>query len=460
MGTQEGVKLLSAVAALSANSDIELSDAVMECFELTGDDGNVTIIESTGARKCEVEAIDGFPIGAGYEDSCGPYYAKFVNDPGHQRVFLQKPVFVLYHGRLSEVQTIVFLMETIATMWQAANFPHNVVLVATGFSDQVLSTLALNFIEGSTINVYPLLAPQSPYPNAQYEFLRDLSAITGATIFDPMNLPIDSIGWGEAVQEGEAVDLLHEHLGPGLDYFEAYRYRSNVVGQGDEDLVLVRADELQTQLENPVSELDRILTQERLGKLTGGIAKLKVMGSSNGELKERRDRAEDAISAVRGAIKHGCLPGGGWTLLYVAHQLHRLNDPILQGVLIPALVEPVSRLLWNCGIRTAEEEQQILEPVMKNIHSFDKLGLDPESSELVVYDALNCKHVDPYEGGILDSTPAVLEAIRNSISIATLLGTLGGTVVFKRDYQLEKDEAKATNEFLRNANVNPADERP
>lgn len=456
LGTEDGDKLLASVAAISANTDVELAEAVMECFHLTGDDGSVTIVESTGPRKCEVEAIDGYPIPSGYEDSCGPYYAKFVNDPGNQRVYLQQPVFVLYHGRISEVQTIAFLMETVATMWQAANFPHNVVLIATGFSEQVLSTLALNFVEGSTINVFPLIAPQSPYPNAQYEFLRDISAITGATIFDPMNLPMDSFPWGEAVQEGYAVDLLHEHLGPGLDYFEAYRYRSNLVGQADDDLILVRADELQTQLNNPVSELDKLLLQERYGKLTGGIAKLKVMGSSNGELKERRDRAEDAICAVRGAIKRGCLPGGGWTLLYLAAKLHQLNDDILEGVLIPALSEPVFRLLSNCGVCTAKETQQILGPVLENVKAF----IDGETDEIVTYEAINGAHVSAYEAGILDSTPAVQEAIQNSISIAALLGTLGGTVVFARDHDLERGEARATHDFLRNANHNPANERP
>ncbi len=452
----EGQRLLHSVAKVSANGDTDLADAVLKCFELVGDDGNVTIAEVNGPSAYEVERIEGFPIGMGYEDSCAKFYGKFVNDPANQRVLLDNPVFLVYHGRVTEIQSLVSMFEKVGTLWQSDGTVvedgevvtkedwkarHNVVLVATGFSESVLAQLAINFAHQTTINVFPLLAPVSPIANGQQKFLEDVACITGATLLDPLNAPID---------KASVHDLGY---GDGLTSFEANRFRSTIFGHVSEDEILVRSDELRANIANAESELDRQLLEERLGKLTGGIAKLKVVGASNGELKEKRDRAEDAVCAVRGAIRHGCLPGGGWMLLALMHQLKCENDPIVTGVLIPALFEPVARLLLNCGVDEVEAKS-ILEPVLESIVNVKANGESP-----VVYDALECKHVDAIEGGILDSTPAVLEAVRNSISIAALLGTLGGTVVFKRDAVLERQEASDTNAFVRDASSNPADDR-
>lgn len=437
--------LLHSVAKISANGDVELADAVMQCFDLVGDDGNVTIAELSGPSKYEVERIEGYPIPMGYEESCAKYYQKFINDAATQRCVMEKPVFVLYHGRITEFQTMLSLLDMVGQAWQGRGFNHNVVVVATGFSEQVLSALAFNFAEPTSLNVFPLLVPQSPFMNGQLAFLEDLSAITGAAILDPMNKPMEQ--------------ATLEDLGPGVGCFESTRFRSNIVGNNanpeeasfQDETILLRVDELKTQIANAGSELEKTFLQERIGKLTGGIAKLKVIGASNGELKEKRDRAEDAVCAVRGAIKYGCVPGGGWVLLKLMSILKNENDTILNKVLIPALFEPVKRLLSNVGVND-EEATQILEPVLKSL----TLGV----SEAVVFDALEGKHVKAVEAGVLDATPAVLEAVRNSISIASLLGTLGGTVVFKRDLDLERSEARDTADFLRNSSWNPADERP
>lgn len=468
LSTPEGRKMLKAVASVSANGDSDLADAVMECFDLVGDEGNVTISELSGSSRYEVERIEGFPVLAGYEDSCSKFYPKFINDPGNQRVVMDKPTFLVYNGRIDEVQTIAVLLNRVGYAWQGEGFSHNLVLVAQGFSGSVLGYLATMFAEAQALNVYPLLAPQSPFPNGQLHFLEDLAAITGATLADPLNLPIDQVQL--------------EHLGPGVKVFEASRFRSNIVGRANEDLLLLRVDELQTQLSRAESQLDSIYLQERIGKLTGGIARLKVIGASNGELKEKRDRAEDAVCAVRGAIKFGCLPGGGWTLMRLMKELKdQCADDIVSGVLIPALFEPVKVLLENVGINELNDDEfrAIIEPILKPIScelSEEKLGWVKKArteeeflafmvryraeTKPVVYDALESKHVDPFVGGILDSTPAVLEAIRNSISIASLLGTLGGTVVFARDLDTERTEARDMANWVRDANQNPADERP
>lgn len=439
ISTDAGKALLSNVAKISANGDTDLAKAVMDCFELVGDDGNVTISELNGSSRYEVERIDGFPIAMGYEESAAKFYPKFINDPGNQRVLLERPLFVIYHGRIQDPQSLFTLLSKLGYEFESEKIGPNVVICATGFSESVLGYLGMMFQATGALNVFPLLAPQTPFANGQLDFLMDLCAVTGAELLDPVNIPF----------EDATVDLFGQ-----AETFEAMRFRSNVVGKPDQDRLLKRVDDLKTNLSRAESQLDTIYLQERIGKLTGGIAKLKVIGASNGELKEKRDRAEDAVCAVRGAIKHGVLPGGCWTLLRLMNILKEEKDSAITDVLVPALFEPFRRLLENVGLtaENADEHRYILEGMGASLQ-----GL---SEGMVVYDALEGRLVDAFEGGILDSTPAVLEAIRNSLSIAALLGTLGGTVVFKRNASVEQQEARDMANFMRDSNTNEADERP
>jgi chaperonin GroEL len=463
-GTPEGDKLLWNVAKLSANGDGDLADAVIECLDLVGDKGNVTITEISGPTAYEVERIEGFPVNVGYEDSCGRFYAKFINDPGNQRVYVEKPIFLLFHGRVTDIQSIIFIMERIGMEWQANGFNHNVVLIASGFSESVLAQLAMNWSEPTTINVYPLLAPMNAIPNSQYDFMMDVAAITGAKIFDTLNYPLP--------RTHEEISL--DDLGSKIESFESTRFRSTIVGQCDEVLTLERVDMLEKQVfQSSGSILETTYLQERIGKLTGGIAKLKVIGASNGELRERRDRAEDAIMAVRKSIEFGAIPGGGWALVRLVTEINNSKDEQLIQVLGTAFLEPVMVLFRNLGYSDAEIGNLFLPVPRKMKPTFwdtlferkPKMAYSGsaisgmESKNAMVYDCQEGKWVNAIEGGILDSTPAVLEAIRNSLSIATLLGTLGGCIVYPRDTELERQEARDTDEYLRTVDDNPANER-
>lgn len=433
--------LLYAVAKTSANGDGDLADKVLECYDLVGDEGNVTIIEISGPSGYEVERIEGYSIGSGYEDSCGRFYQKFINDPATYSVKLQKPVFLCYHGKITDIQSIRFILEGIGELWQREGFHHNVVICATGFSETVLSNLAINFAESTTINVFPLIAPQTADINSQLNFLEDVACLTGATVLDPLN---------HSLEKATIDDL---GCGDGLNAFEATRTRATIIGHAkkQEEHIIAKSEDLKVLAECAVSELDRILTLERLGKLTGGIARLKIFGVSNGETKEKRDRAEDAVCAVRGAINHGVLPGGGWTLLKLVKKLQEAHpdDKVVMEILVPALKEPVQRILSNCGM-TEDEAEKVIDEIADN--AFDDR---PE-----IYDAMEQRYVNAFEQGVIDSTPAVLEAVRNSLSIASLLGALGGTVVFGRDLDLERSEAKENANFLRDAeDPNPANSR-
>lgn len=444
--TPEGRSLLRHVANVSANGDTQLAEAVMQCYDMVGDDGNVTIVETAGPSGYRIEPMDGYPIPIGYEDSCLKFYSNVINDAGAQKCVLENPVFVLYHGTLNDINTILPLLEKLSVEFgaflnKASEYNHsNVVVVATAFSEQVLATFTSSFRRDGAVKILPLVIPKSPLQNSQSEFLNDMAAITGATVFDPQSFPLD---------QGEL-----EHLGPGVTGFECSRYRSSVIGKAKdkgvywEDMLVERLAVVEQQVEDAVSELDRILLRERYAKLSGGIVRLVVTGPSNGELKEKRDRAEDAVCAVRGAIQHGFLPGGGWALVKLATMLP--DTDIDNEVLKPALLEPLHRLLLNAGYHTDSSHYQLISPIFQGI----------KDGKQIVYNVREDTYGDAEEMGLLDSTPAVREAVRNSMSIASLVGTLGGIVSFSRDEQLERTEARDVQEWLRDANINPADERP
>lgn len=393
MGTPEGQTQLHAVAKVSANGDSDLADAVMQCFDIIGDAGNVTIVEATGPSKYVVQKIEGYAIPLGFEECCGPFYQKFVNDPGAQQCLLDRPSFIVYHGRITDFNMLYPILNMIAgavndgvQLVEGKKLTHNVVILATGFSETVLAQLAGGFVMEGTLNVFPLLAPMSAVRTGQFDFLMDIAAMSGASMMDPLEKPLQNFSMDD--------------LGVGPTSFECTRFRSSVIGFRDELLLFDRIDQIQKQLtEVAASDLDKILLRERLAKLTSGIARLIVQGPSNGEIKERRDRAEDAVCAVRGAIKYGALPGGGVVLSELVTLLVENPDPIVAEVMSSALLEPIIRLYVNAGF-SPDIALQMTE------------GLEPGKT----FDVLEGKWVDPVAGGILDSAPAVREAIRNSIS--------------------------------------------
>lgn len=433
-------KMTHSVAKLSANGDKDLADAVMKCFDIVGDDGNISIIEQSGPSRYEVEALKGYPVNVGYEESCGKFFPLFLNDKANNRTYMENPVFILYFGALTEIQTVILLLQKIAGAWAnpeeyglTKKFNHNVVLIATHFSESVLSHLGVNMSQPDTINVFPLLMTKSPMQNGEMHQLHDLAAVTGAKVFDPITNPLENAKL--------------EDLGYGIESIEIQRYRTTILGLCDETLVLMRAEEVKQAIASAVSVFDANIMKERLAKLVGGVAKLKVIGASNGELREKRDRAEDAVCAVRGARKSGCLPGGGWTLKMLINELTSFGpycgDIILQQVLVPSLKEPIFKIFRNCGMN--EEESNKAYDLIENKAKLTTLN----ETMAFVYDAWEGRQVAAVAGGILDSVPAVLEAIRSSLSIASLLGTAGGTIVFKRDDELERREAMDTSDFLK-----------
>lgn len=435
-GTDVGKSMAHSVASISANGDTDLADAVVEAFSIVGDSGNVTITEADGDSRYEVEQIKGYKVFSGYEQSCKNLAAMFINDRSKARIITKSPVVVIYNGMLNNENLLLPILQKILAAANArdSKYTQNVVIVAHGFSDAVIGLMGSNCEKGNTLNCYPVVTPRTTRTDGQLSLLEDLAALTNGVILDPINRPLTN------------PDLTVEDLGGGLEYVEIFKGDCSFVGHANDDILLKRVDELKELLKSPESKLDKILYEERIAKLVGGIAKLTIYGNSPADIRERKDRADDAVCAIRGAIKDGCLPGGCWTLLRLAHGINivpNTHDDIrlkfLKDVLGEALVQPFHVLLENIGLsgdEIAHAGKGMVNALIDNKYS-------------TVFDGINLHHVDAFKAGILDSTPAVMEAIRNSISIAGHLGILGGIIVFPRDRELEMAEAKNNQAFQR-----------
>lgn len=415
--TTKNQDLLEKVATISVNGDKDMAKAVIQAFEEVGygASSHVTIQELSGpSGQYEVKLIEGFPVDKGYEESIGKFHPAFINDQGNQRCLLDKPLFILFDGNVTDMVQIQPVLEQIGEEYVSGKSEFkNVVIVAHNFSDQVLTQLAFNFPNPQTINIVPLTTPLSQIINGQLEFLMDVSAFTGAKIFDMNN---------------SLLDATPEDFGKSMEKIEIYRFRTTIVGEPDQLNVEDRASQISTRMKQSESKIEKILLEERLGKLTNGIAQLKIYGSSNAELKEKADRAEDAVCAVRAAISHGCLPGGCRVLinLLIGLLAETENKEIMQEVLIPSLAAPFYKLLDNAGYNV-DEQQEILGKLIEN--------------KDLVYDVENGVFGKAKELGIFDATLAVEQALKNAVSIASVMGTLGGIVAFPRDGQLERQAA-------------------
>lgn len=426
------------VARISANGDSALAKAVMDCFDLVGDEGNVTITEASGASEYIVEKIEGFPVPMGYEESCGVFFPEFINDPATQQSVLKKPLWILYHGIVNDFNEIFLIAQQVAEAASDGKCSPNIVVVATGFSDSMRAQCAASFKTQGAVRIFPLLAPRSIQKTSQLDFLDDVASLTGAKVFNPLNAPLDGI---EGLRDLGGLE--------GPTSFECGRFRSTIIGMADEILILERVDTIERQLDSTnVSELDRQLLRERKAKLTSGIARLIVRGASNGEVKEKRDRAEDAVCAVRSAIKHGALAGGGLTWLKLANEVTKaetddISRLVITSIVVPAVKKPVERLFVNAGY-TDTEIKKIMEEMFE---------------QNTVYDLTAGSWLEPKDESLLDSFSAIRDALRNAISVASLLGTCGGSVVFARDSELERREAVEAMEYLKSANYNEANSR-
>ncbi len=427
-------EILERVATLSANGDIKLAKTIIEAFNLVGEEGNLTIVEGTGPSRYTVERITGYTVDTGYEESAKKFSQGFINDRSGTMVGLEHPVFVLYDGVINDISQIFEGLQKISFYFdETASAYKNIVVVAHGFSDMFLADMHTNWNTDKMIKIFPLLTPQNAILNWRTQFLYDLQAYTGAPVFNPLDRPFSDVN---------PKSLVDTNL---VTNFEAGRFRTSIISKEDEFLISERINELKLQLEKPESEYEANDLRVRIGKLSSGIARLVILAPSQGETRERRDRAEDAWMAIRGAIKTGACPAGGYVLVRLAASLAVAADSltgsrqIAAEILSLALLEPVHVLYKNYGYTDLETEVQRNELLLRDDETFD-------ISEQ--------KWVPKFD--LLDSVPAVSEAIESSISIASLLGTLGGIISFSRDQDTDKYEERLMRDFNKAIEGEPA----
>jgi len=423
----ENRHLLRSVAKISANGDDDLADAVIEAFETVGygASSHVTIREVPGPSGYKVELIEGLPVPIGYEDSLRAQAVRFINDSANQRVFLKSVRFILFDGALNDLNPAMNLIEAIGTRYAQVpggdkNF-ENFVIIAHGFSESVINALAANFESESSFNLVPIVTPMAQFVNSQTHFLHDVAAFTGSKVF----------GLKDQMQNATLEDL-----GIPMESFDYGRFRSTILGDSDPTLVEMRADDLRTLVKTAESQAEKSWIEERIAKITNGIAKLTVMGGSSGEMKEKVDRVDDAVAAVRSAITRGALPGGCRISIDMVLKLQEElpeGDPAL-AVLVPALFSLPHRILDNAG-HTEEEIKEVINTLILNR---DK-----------VYDIENLVYGTAEELGLFDATAAVQESLVNAVSIANVLGTMGAIVCHPRDPAFERSEAAADADFYR-----------
>ena len=384
------------VATISGNNDSEVGNLIATAIEKVGREGVVTIEESkTGETSLEV--VEGMQFDRGYKS---PY---FVTNNTTMQATLDNPYVFIYDGRISTAQ------ELLQVLTKANSENRSLLIIAEDIGDEALATLIVNKMRG-IVQVCAVKAPD--FGERKTLILEDIAILTGGQVISKeKGHKLDKI----------STQQLGQFLGTARLSTISKEETTIVDGKGSEEAIEARAKEIQDQIEKATSFYEKEKLQERLGKLVGGVAIINVGGNSDIEIKEKKDRLEDALFATKAALEDGIVPGGGATLYRVAlnHRAeHNTNVSIARDIVRKALQAPFIKILSNAGV--------------ENWWEFTP-------SELVenkIYDAKNHKMVNAFEAGIIDPAKVVITALKNASSVAgTVLTT--ESIVFEKK---EKDE--------------------
>ncbi len=384
------------VATISGNNDPEVGNLIAEALDKVGREGVVTIEESkTGETTLEI--VEGMQFDRGYKS---PY---FVTNNTTMQSVLDNPYILLYDGRISTAQELLQVL----TKANSENRP--LLIVAEDIGDEALATLIVNKMRG-IVQVCAVKAPD--FGERKTLILEDIAILTGGQVISKdKGLKLDKL----------TTQQLAQYLGTTRLVTVSKEETTIIDGKGNERAIEVRAEEIKEQIEKATSFYEKEKLQERLGKLIGGVAIISVGGNSDIEIREKKDRVEDALFATKAALADGIVPGGGATLYRVALN-HRAeinsNVAIARDIVRNALQAPFKKILSNAGI----------ENWFENI---------PGSGQ--VYDAKNHKMVDAFESGIIDPAKVVITALKNATSVAgTILTT--ESVVFEKKEKNDKSD--------------------
>jgi chaperonin GroEL len=379
--------MIAQVGAISANNDLSIGDIIAQAMDKVGKDGVVTVEEGKSLDTV-LDLVEGMQFDRGF---LSPY---FVTDADRMVAELDDPFILLYDKKLSSLREMLPLLE------QVAKSGRPMVIVAEDIEGEALATLVFNKIRG-ILNIVAVKAPG--FGDRRKAMLEDIGILTG----------------GQVISEELGMKLENasiEHLGSAKKVSVDKENTTIVEGAGTDENIKGRISQIKKQIEDTTSDYDREKLQERLAKLSGGVAVIRVGAATETELKEKKARVEDAMHATKAAVEEGIVPGGGIALLKSIKNLKKIK---LEGdmqyginILIKSLEAPLRQIAGNAGFEGAT----IIEKV-KNSKE-DYFG----------FDALNEKYTDMIQAGIIDPTKVVRIALQNAASVAGLLLTSEGLV--------------------------------
>ena len=387
---------IAQVASISA-ADPVIGETIADALDKVGKDGVVTVEESN-TFGMELEFVEGMQFDKGY---ISPY---FVTDPESQEAVLDDPYILVVNKKISSVQEMLQPLEKVLQSGKP------LLVIAEDIEGEALATLVVNKIRG-TFNAAAVKAPG--FGDRRKAMLQDIATLTGAQVIsEEVGLKLDK------------VDL--DMLGHARKVIITKDDTTIVEGAGEESEVQGRVNQIKAEIENTDSDWDKEKLQERLAKLSGGVAIVKVGAATEVELKEKKHRIEDALSATRAAIEEGIVPGGGVALLQAATVLEKLDlegDEATGAAIVRiALAEPARRIAQNAGYEGAVIVEQIRT-------EGDGRG----------FDAATGAWVDMVKAGIIDPAKVTRSALQNAASIAAIILTVESSVVEKP----EEDEESA-----------------
>jgi chaperonin GroEL len=381
--TVTGKKEIAQVASISAN-DESIGAQIADAMEVVGNDGVITVEESK-TLATELRVVEGMQFDRGY---CSAYMA---TDTEKMEAVLDSPLILITDKKISAIQEILPVLE------QIVQSGRKLLIIAEDVDGEALATLVVNRLRGT----FTCVAVKAPgFGDRRKEMLQDIAVLTGATVIS------SDVGM-------ELKDTTLDMLGTARQVKVDKENTTIVEGSGDKDAIQSRINAIKAQIEDTTSDYDREKLQERLAKLSGGVAVIAVGAATEVEMKDRKLRIEDALAATRAAVEEGIVPGGGVALLNTLNDLDALiaqsEGDYQTGLQIVrrALEEPIRQIAFNAGVEGSV--------VVNNILAADKPGYG--------YDALNNEYGDMTERGIIDPTKVTRSALQNASSIASMVLT-------------------------------------
>jgi chaperonin GroEL len=376
---------ITQVASISA-ADPEVGALIADVMDKVGRDGVITVEESKGLQF-ETEFTEGMQIDRGYLSQY------FVTNTERMEAELDDPYILITDKKISSIQDILPILEKVAQ----TRAP--LVILAEDVDGEALATLVVNKLRG-ILNVLAVKAPA--YGDRRKEMLRDIAILTG----------------GQVISEeiGRKLDTANlEDLGRARRVVSTKDETTFIEGHGDEAAIKGRIEQIRAQIETTTSDFDREKLQERLAKLSGGVAVIKVGAATETELKEKKHRVEDALSATRAAVEEGIVPGGGVTLINAISAIDSIdeNGDVKTGanILRRALEEPLRGIAANAG-----KDGAVIIEIVRQKQQSDK---NPN----IGYDVISEQYVDMIKAGIIDPAKVTRSAVENAASIASMILT-------------------------------------